>query len=293
MTKIAIAQAGTYLLDEDRTIAQMHDLAGQAACDGCELILFPEAYIGGYPKTMDFGAVVGTRSNKGRELFAEYASGAMPLAYADRVIGACAKAAGITLITGLIERDDLTLYCAVVAYDAYGNRINHRRKLMPTAQERVIWGQSEVMGTAFDTTAGRVGALICWESYMPLARMSMYQQGIEIYAAPTVDDRDAWQHTMRHVAREGCCFVLSSCQSMTREHFPAHWVEHARLQGDVIIRGGSCVVNPMGEYVSASRYGESALIMAEIDMTERVKAGYDLDVCGHYSRSDIFSFAWK
>lgn len=293
MTHIAIAQAAPYLLDQPRTLQQMLHMAKDAASKGCALILFPEAYIGGYPKYMDFGAIIGTRSIKGRELFAEYASGAMTLAQADSEIAACAQQAGITIITGLIERDDLTLYCSVVGYDATGVRIGHRRKLMPTAQERVIWGQSDAVGSPFDTAVGRVGALICWESYMPLARMSMYQQGIELYAAPTVDDREGWQHTMRHIAREGCCFVLSACQYMTLDHVPDHWrdyVHHA--QSDALIRGGSCIIHPMGHYITEPIYGETALIIAEIDTYERLHAGYDLDVRGHYSRPDLFHFSW-
>ncbi|TAE33791.1 MAG: carbon-nitrogen hydrolase family protein [Alphaproteobacteria bacterium] len=294
MTKVAIAQAGTYLLDNARTLEQMRELARDAATQQCDVILFPEAYVGGYPKYMDFGTIIGTRSTKGRELFAEYASSAMTIAQADIQIAECAQQAGITIITGFIERDDLTLYCSVVAYNTEGERIGHRRKLMPTAQERVIWGQGESVGSPFDTVAGRVGALICWESYMPLARMSMYQQGIELYAAPTVDDRDGWQHTMRHIAREGCCFVLSACQYMTRDHVPEHWKEYVHdSQSDVLIRGGSCIVHPMGHYITEPIYGEKTVIVADIDLRERLHAGYDLDVTGHYSRPDIFSFAWK
>ncbi len=293
MKKTAIAQAGTYLLDQDRTLAQMRSLCAQAAASGASLILFPEAYIGGYPKFMDFGAVVGTRSDAGRTLFAEYAQQALSLGQADTLIGTIARETGISLITGLIERDDLTLYCSVVAYDREGRRTGARRKLMPTAQERVIWGQSTELGAPFDTEAGRIGALICWENYMPLARMAMYQQGIELYAAPTVDDRDNWQHTVRHIAREGCCFVLSACQHMTLDHFPPHWREFAKLpESETLIRGGSCVINPMGNYVVEPLYGETALLTAEIDLDDRLKAGYDLDVKGHYGRTDIFDFSW-
>ena len=291
--KMAIAQAGTYLLDQAKTLEQMRDLALKAAGAECTLVLFPEAYIGGYPKYMDFGAIVGTRTEKGRELFAEYASEALTLKQADGLIGTIAKEAGITIITGLMERDDVTLYCSVVAYNAEGQRLGARRKLLPTAQERVIWGQSTELGTPFDTDAGRVGALICWENYIPLARMAMYQQGIEIYAAPTVDDRDNWQHTLRHIAREGCCFVLSACQHLTLGHFPEHWREFAKLpESDILIRGGSCVVNPMGNYVTAPVYGQTTLLIAEINLHDRLKAGFDLDVTGHYARPDIFRFSW-
>jgi nitrilase len=237
---------------------------------------------------------VGTRSAEGRAVFAEYADAALSLYDTNTAVGAIAKDVGVTVLTGAIEREGQTLYCSALAYDRHGTCIGHRRKLMPTAQERVIWGQGHSVGSPFDTDVGRVSALICWENYMPLARMAMYQQDIDLYAVPTVDDRDGWQHTLRHIARESGCFVLSACQYMTLEHFPGHWKEHARLpDGDVLIRGGSCVVDPMGEYICPPTYGKDALIVAEVDLKDKTKAGYDLDIVGHYARPDIFAFSWK
>jgi nitrilase len=191
----------------------------------------------------------------------------------------------------VIERDGGTLYCTILHFDDVGALIGRRRKLMPTASERLIWGMGD--GSTLDvveTPFGRVGSVICWENYMPMLRMAMYAQDIQLYCAPTVDDRDTWQTTMRHIALEGRCFVLSAVQYLTRADCPA---DYHPMQGDapdtVLIRGGSAIYEPLGEIIAEPVYGREAVITAEIDIGAIARGKYDFDAAGHYSRPDIFT----
>lgn len=195
------------------------------------------------------------------------------------------------IVTGIIERDGGTLYCTILHFDDAGELIGRRRKLMPTASERLIWGMGD--GSTLEiaeTPIGRIGSVICWENYMPMLRMAMYAQGIELYCAPTVDDRDTWQTTMRHIALEGRCFVLSTVQYLTRADCPA---DYHPMQGDapdtVLIRGGSAIYGPLGEEVAAPVYGREAVIVADIDVGAIARGKYDFDAVGHYARPDIFT----
>lgn len=292
---VAIAQMGSVLGDNRATLAAMQRMAKQAASQNAQFIVFPEALLGGYPKGMDFGATVGIRTPKGRKLFEQYAACAVTIG--DDIWRAIAKIASthkLHLLTGFVEQDGGTLYCSVALFSPQGELLNHRRKLIPTAQERVIWGQGDGSGLEVANTAlGRIGSAICWENYMPLLRMSLYQQQVQLYCIPTVDDREAWQPTLRHIAREGRCFVISACQYLTQESYPAEWLESARNLPEVPIRGGSCIVNPLGEYVQTPLYDTDSLIVATLNMQEIMEGKYDLDVAGHYNRPDIFSFDWR
>ncbi|HSM94504.1 MAG TPA: carbon-nitrogen hydrolase family protein [Rhizomicrobium sp.] len=292
MVRVAVIQAGSVLFDTEATLAKMERLAQDAARQGAELALFPEAFVGGYPKGIDFGARMGSRSEGGRDQFRRYFDSAITLdgPEAARIAKLAAKLK-IHLVTGAIERDGGTLYCAVLHFGLDGALIGRRRKLMPTAMERLVWGMGD--GSTLEVTQtplGRVGAVICWENYMPMLRMAMYAQGVEIYCAPTVDDRDGWQATMRHIALEGRCYVLSAVQYMTRADAPA---DYAPIQGDapdtVLIRGGSAIYGPLGEEIVAPVYGREAILAADIDLGKLARAKYDLDVVGHYARPDIFT----
>jgi nitrilase len=170
--------------------------------------------------------------------------------------------------------------------------LGKHRKLMPTAAERLIWGCGDGSTlVAFATPIGTLGGLICWENYMPLARMSMYAQGVEIYCAPTVDDREAWIPSMRHIAREGRCFVLSACQYLRRDAYPEEWLSASQNLPDPPIRGGSCIIGPLGELLAGPVYGEETLICAKIEISELMRAKFDFDVVGHYARPDVFTFS--
>jgi predicted amidohydrolase len=196
----------------------------------------------------------------------------------------------MTIVVGVIERDGGTLYCTAVYIGADGALIGKHRKLMPTASERLIWGQGDGSTIdVFDSPSGRFAAAICWENYMPQLRLATYADDIQLWCAPTVDDREIWQSSMRHIAYEGRMFVLSACQYLTRADCPA---EYDAVQGNdpstVLIRGGSVIVSPLGEVLAGPVYGEQALLVADIDPGDQARGRYDLDVAGHYSRSDIF-----
>lgn len=292
MVKVAVVQAGSVLFGTPATLRKLARLAEDAALEGAKLIVFPEAFVGGYPKGVTFGAHVGSRSAEGRDLFRRYYDSAITVPGLETAaIGEIAAKQRTHIVTGVIERDGGTLYCSVLHFDDKGELINRRRKLMPTACERLIWGMGD--GSTLDvvqTPFGRVGAVICWENYMPMLRMAMYDGGVELYCAPTVDDRDTWQTTMRHIAMEGRCFVLSAVQYLTRADCPT---DYHPMQGDapdtVLIRGGSAIYGPLGEVIAEPVYGREAIVTAEIDIGSIARAKYDFDAVGHYARPDIFA----
>jgi nitrilase len=292
MVKVAVVQAGSALFETSATLRKLARLAEDAARSGAKLIVFPEAFLGGYPKGVTFGAHVGSRSPEGRDLFRRYFESAITVPGVETAsIGEIAAKHRAHIVTGVIERDGGTLYCSVLHFDETGVLINCRRKLMPTASERLIWGMGD--GSTLDvvqTPFGRVGTVICWENYMPMLRMAMYDGGVELYCAPTVDDRETWQTTMRHIAMEGRCFVLSAVQYLTRADCPA---DYHPMQGDapdtVLIRGGSAIYGPLGEVIAEPVYGREAIVTAEIDIGSIARAKYDFDAAGHYARPDVFS----
>jgi nitrilase len=291
MTRVAVAQIGSRVFDTPATMQRLRDVVADAASQQVEFLVFPEAFLGGYPKGLDFGAVVGSRTPAGRDDFLRYTESAITVPGAEtEEIGELASAAGMTIVVGVIERDGGTLYCTAVYIGADGSLVGKHRKLMPTASERLVWGQGDGSTLeVFDSPAGRFAATICWENYMPGLRLATYEQGIQLWCAPTVDDREIWQSSMRHIAYEGRTFVLSSCQYLTRADCPD---DYDAVQGDdpetVLIRGGSVIISPLGEILAGPVYGESALLVADIDLADQTRGKYDLDVTGHYSRSDIF-----
>jgi len=284
--RAAVVQAGSRIFDLEGTLARVENLALEAARRGAVIAVFPEAFVGGYPKGLDFGVRVGQRSDAGRELFARYFDDSIvvPGPVTER-IGEIARGCGISIVIGAIERGGGTLYCTALYLGADGRLLGKHRKLMPTAMERVIWGcGDESTLAAVDAGFARIAAAICWENYMPEMRMSMYRQGVELYCAPTVDDRETWQPTMRHVAIEGRCFVLSACQYMTLDDCPEDYpVESDRFPDGALIRGGSVIVDPFGEILAGPVYDSEDILVAELDARRIVQGKFDLDVAGHYS----------
>jgi nitrilase len=291
MVKAAVVQAAPAVFDTHRTLEKLADLTRDAAVQGADLVVFPEAFVGGYPKGLDFGARLGSRSDAGREDFRRYFESAIELPGKEsECIAETARANHVYLVAGIIERDGGTLYCTVVTYSPEGKLLCKHRKLMPTALERLVWGFGDGSTlSVVESAIGRIGSVICWENYMPLLRMAMYAQGIEIYCAPTVDDRETWLPTMRTIALEGRCFVLSACQYLTRADCPA---DYSAMQGDdpgtVLIRGGSCIVDPLGNVLAEPSFDGETIHLAELDRRIIAKGKYDLDVVGHYARPDIF-----
>ena len=229
--RAAVVQAAPVAFDRERTLEKVRALAAEAAGSGARLIVFPEAFVSGYPRGLDFGARVGSRTPEGREMFRRYWDSAVDVpGPATEEIGAAARDAGAYLVIGVIERDGGTLYCTVLFFDPGGALLGKHRKLMPTAAERLVWGQGDGSTMpVFDTPIGRLGAVICWENYMPMLRMHMYARGVQIYCAPTADDRETWLATMRHIALEGRCFVLGCNQFARRSDYPA---DYPAVQGD-------------------------------------------------------------
>lgn len=289
-SRVAVVQTGSVPFDPQATVAKAVSLVAEAAAGGAQLVVFPEAFLGTYPKGLTFGAPVGTRTEAGRDEFLRYADGAVSLDGPEvQEIADAAREAGVFVVLGLIEKLGSTLYCTVALIDPAEGLVGHHRKLMPTAAERLIWGQGD--GSTLpvvDSPAGRVGAVICWENYMPLLRTAMYAQDLDLYCAPTVDDRDVWQHTMTHIALEGRCFVLAACQFIRRTDYPDDYASAITPGDDVLIRGGSVIVDPLGRVLAGPLYGEEGILFADVDLDQRTRSHLDLDVVGHYARPDVF-----
>jgi nitrilase len=292
----AVVQHAPVVFDSARTLERVHDLTAEAAGLGAALVVFPEAFVSAYPKGLDFGARVGMRSNEGRDAFRRYFDSAIAVpGPATESLSKTAKAFGVYLVVGVIEREIGTLYCTALFFGPDGAFMGKHRKVMPTAMERIIWGFGDGSTMpVFDTRLGKLGAVICWENYMPLLRMTMYAKGIEIYCAPTADDRDTWLSSMQHVALEGRCFVLTACQHLRRADCPPDYDAPAQVQaGDgnpdaVIMRGGSAIIGPLGQVLAGPLFNRSGILVAELDLGEIARAKYDFDVVGHYARPDIF-----
>ncbi|WP_206951705.1 nitrilase-related carbon-nitrogen hydrolase [Trinickia acidisoli] len=290
--RVAVVQTGSRLFDTAATLERMAQLTDEASEQGARLIVFPEAYIGGYPKGLDFGARVGSRSAAGRDDFLRYWQAAIDVPGPDvSRIGEMARRALAWIVAGVIEREGTTLYCTALFFGPDGALRARHRKLMPTASERLIWGMGDgsTLPVLDAPPFGKIGAAICWENYMPALRMAMYGKGIGIWCAPTVDDRDIWQSTMRHIAYEGRCFVLSACQYLTRAACPDNY---DCIQGGApettLIRGGSVIVDPLGQVLAGPVYDREAVLTADIDLDDIVRGRFDLDATGHYARPDVF-----
>ncbi len=292
VVKAAVVQAAPVVFDTDATIAKVASLTAEAASGGAELVVFPEAFVSGYPRGADFGAVVGNRTDEGRDEYLRYWKSAIevPGPRTDE-LGAIAADNGVHLVIGVIERDRGTLYCAVAYFDADGTLLGKRRKLMPTGSERLVWGFGDGSTLdVYDTAVGRIGAVICWENYMPLLRTAMYQKGIEVYCAPTADHRDSWVSTMVHIATEGRCFVLGCNQVTRRSDFPDDYPNAYGDDPDTLLsRGGSCIVDPLGNMLAGPVFDEEAILTAELPLDHIARGKYDFDVVGHYARPDVFT----
>jgi nitrilase len=288
---VAVVQAASVAFDRKHTLEKALDLTNDAARQGAKLVLFPEAFVSGYPRGLDFGAVVGARSEEGREDFRRYFESAVDVP--GPAVDALSKAArtnSVYLVIGVIERERGTLYCCVLFFAPDGTFLGKHRKVMPTASERLIWGYGDGSTLpVFSTPFGRLGAVICWENYMPLLRTYMYAQGIEIYCAPTADHRDTWSATMQHIAAEGRCFVLGCNQFNRRRDFPKNYrTAFGDAPDTVISRGGSCIVDPFGKFLAGPNFQDETILLAELDRRQIPKARFDFDPVGHYSRPDIF-----
>ena len=288
---LAVVQATPIAGNTPATIAKAVTLIDECGVLGANIIAFPEAFIGGYPKGADFEVCVGRRSEPGRQEFQTYFEAAIEVpSQHTRTLGLAAKRACAFVTIGVIERDGGTLYCTALYFDPNGNLLGKHRKTMPTGAERLCWGYGDGSTlAAVRTPWGPMGAVICWENYMPLLRMAMYKQQVAFYCAPTADDRDTWPATMQHVALEGRCFVLSACQYLRRRDVPEGIGNRISDDADhVLLRGGSMIVSPLGKVLAGPDYSGETILTASVDPNEIIRGKFDLDVVGHYSRSDIF-----
>ncbi|MDE1166245.1 MAG: carbon-nitrogen hydrolase family protein [Pseudomonas sp.] len=286
---VAALQIGSLPSGKADTLEQILSYEDTIRAAGAQLVVMPEALLGGYPKGESFGTQLGYRLPEGREAFARYFANAIdvPGAETDALAGLAART-GANLVLGVIERGGNTLYCTVLYFCPQQGLVAKHRKLMPTGTERLIWGKGDGSTLpVIEGASGRIGGAVCWENYMPLLRMAMYAKGVEIWCAPTVDEREMWQVTMRHVASEGRCFVVSACQVQDSPadlgRAVANWPAERPL-----INGGSLIVGPLGEVLAGPMVAERGLLVAQIDTDDLVRARYDFDVVGHYARPDVF-----
>lgn len=295
--RATVVQASTIFYDTPSTLDKAERLLAEAASYGSQLVVFPEAFLGGYPRGSTFGVTIGNRSAKGKEEFRKYHASAIdvPGPEVDR-LAAMAGKYKVHLVMGVIERDGYTLYCTVLFFDSQGHYLGKHRKLMPTGLERIIWGFGDGSTIpVFETPIGKIGAAICWENRMPLLRTAMYAKGIEIYCAPTADARPLWQASMTHIALEGGCFVLSSNQFCRRKDYPPppEYVftgTNDDLPPDsVVCAGGSVIISPSGTVLAGPNYEGEALITADLDLGEITNEKFTFDVVGHYSRPEVLS----
>ena len=297
-TKVAVIQKPPVLLDRDKTIECALASIDEAAREGATLLIFPEAYIPGYPMWI-WRLKPGGDMAPSSEIHARLRQNALDLSGNDlRPLQEAAAKHGVTIVMGLHEIDSkfsgTTLFNTVVVIGPDGALLNRHRKLMPTNPERMVWGMGDATGLrVVDTPAGRLGSLICWESYMPLARYALYAQGMEIYVNPTWDSGETWVATLRHIAREAGAWVIGTATALQGSDIPADFPERDLLfKPEEWINGGDAVViKPTGAIAAGPLHREKGILFADIDADEARRARRSLDVCGHYARPDIFSLS--
>ena len=282
--RVACAQVEPVVFDRAGTLDKLAATAADAAAQGAQLVLFPRRSCrpirrhAGYARSPPAAA---------RNVWARLARSSVTVPSAETdAMGAVAKQHGIVLAVGVNELDGATLYNALLVFAPDGELVLRHRKLVPTNHERLVWGQGDGGGLeAIETPLGRVGGLICWENFMPLARAALYASGLDIYLAPTADDSESWHDSIRHIARESRSFVLSCCVYQRASSYPDD-VEIADGP-DLLGRGGSAIVAPNGEYLAGPLWDEEGLLVADLDRDLLFAERQRFDAAGHYSRPDV------
>jgi nitrilase len=294
--KVAVVQRPPVLLDRDATVKVVVEAISEVAADGAGLVVFPETFIPGYPAwiwNLRPGNDYHTTSAIHRELVAN----SIDLAVDDlTAVRESAARAGVVVMCGVHERDGKfsreTIFNTLVTIGPDGTVLNRHRKLVPTNPERMVWGQGDASGLrVVDVPFGRLGGLICWENYMPLARYSLYAQGVQVYVASTWDEGDSWISSMRHIATEGSCWVIGSGCALNTDDIPASFPEKESVFPDAGVwlnAGDSVIVAPGGDVVAGPLHEEYGVLTAEIDVAKATDSHRVLDVAGHYGRPDIF-----
>ena len=291
--RVAVVQASPVMFDKAACVEKAVKLTEEAGANGAELVVFPELFVPGYPYGMTFGFTVGHREPSGRLDWKWYYDNSILVPGPEtEALGAAAKAAGAYLSIGVSEREErtATLYNTNLLFGPDGNLLTVHRKLKPTGAERVVWGdaQQDYFPVA-DTPWGNVGSLICWESYMPLARVALYEKGVTLYISPNTNDNEEWQATIRHIAIEGHCYFINADLVFTREDYPKdlHCPEEIARLPELVCRGGSCVVDPYGHYETEPVWDKEVIIYADLDMQKVPASRMEFDACGHYARPDV------
>lgn len=293
---IAVVQAAPILFDLEKTLDKAVILIKEAAAKGAKLVVFPEVFIPAYPRGLSFGFVVGSRTMAGRKDWKRYYDNSVAVpSKATEVLANAARENSIYLSMGVTEKDSdgttATLYCSNLFFGPDGRYLGKHRKLKPTGSERCIWGEGDGSTLiTIDTPYGRMGTLICWENYMPLARAALYAKGVTLYIAPTADSREAWQATMRHIALEGRCYVIGCNQYVEKSMYPTdlNCYDELAKEPEVMASGGSCIVDPFGNYVAGPVFGKEDMLVATLELDKVVSSRLDFDPAGHYSRNDVF-----
>jgi nitrilase len=284
--RVACAQVEPVIFDRDATLDKLADVAAEVARNGAELVLFPETFVPAYPSSRWVRSLAGGDGN-GKEVWARLARASLtiPSAETER-LGAIARQHSLILAVGVNELDRATLYNTLLVFAPDGELVLRHRKLMPTNHERLVWGIGDGGGlTTVETDIGRVGGLICWENFMPLARAALYESGLDVYIAPTADDSESWHDSVRHIARESRAFVLSCCVYQRASSYPQ---DVPIADGpDLLGRGGSAVVGPNGEYLAGPLWDEEGILYAELDPDLLFAERQRFDAAGHYSRPDV------
>ncbi len=295
--RVGVVQACPALFDLNTSIEIAIDWIKKGQEAGCELLLFPESFLPAYPRGLRFDAVVGRRSEASRIAWRRYWEQCVdPSSDVLAPLQAAIKEAGIYVALGVTEREPLggSLYCSLLYFDHEGKLVGKHRKLKPTGLERYLWAEGDGSDLGpLSTPLGRVGGLICWENYMPLARMALYQAGVEIYLAPTADARPSWQATMQHIALEGRCYVMGANQVVRKQDYPEEWQSDLAEEPEWMCEGGSVILSPQGEVLAGPLWKQEGLLQADLDSQVLIQSKLDFDVRGHYARPDVFEFGIK
>jgi nitrilase len=290
---VASVQAEPVILDRAATLDRLEELAAEAAGNGAELVVFPETFVPIYPSSRWAKAFAGWQADGAKATFARLAQNSIAVGSPEEArLGATARELGIWLVTGVNEVDGErpgTVYNSLLYHSPEGELALHHRKLVPTNHERLIWGQGDGRGLhAVETGFGRVGGLVCWENYMPLARVALYEAGVEIYIASTADDGEEWQSTLVHIARESRAYVVAPSHFQRASSYPDDFALASELAGDDVLgRGGSAILAPNGSYLAGPLYGEEGILYAELDPAVLLAERQRFDAVGHYSRPDV------
>lgn len=297
--KIAVVQAAPVMFDKRACTEKALRFVEEASAKSVELIVFPELFVPGYPYGMNFGFSVGSRSEDGRKDWKLYCDNSIVVPGDEtRLLGAAAKKHHVYVSIGVSERDAVngTLYNTNLIFSPEGEIVSAHRKLKPTGSERVVWGDADKgYFPVADTPWGPMGSLICWESYMPLARVALYEKGVTLYISPNTNDNPEWQATIRHIALEGRCYFINCDMYFTRDDYPEglHCPSETGKLPDIVCRGGSCIVDPYGHYETEPVWDREEIICADLDMNKVVMSKMELDVCGHYARPDVLQLTVK